>query len=358
MTSRAVIMAGGAGTRLWPLSRADRPKQLLPLVGGKSLLRISYERLAGLLPPEHIHVIAGQAYLDAIAAALPELPAENLIGEPCGRDTANAVGLAAAILHRADPDGVMGIFTADHVIEPVERFQAIVSRGFEAAAANPDALVTFGIKPRHPHTGLGYVQRGAPAGGDGVFAVQQFKEKPDLATARQYVESGTFYWNSGMFAWRTAAILDELARHLPDSHAGLSRIADAWGSSDGPRIAAEVYPALERISIDFAVMEKAKRVLVVEMDCDWHDVGSWPALAEVVAADDAGNVGGLSNTVLLDAADNIFVAEGDHLIAAIGVEGLVVVHSADATLICRKQDAERLKELVAQLREAHGERYL
>ena len=357
MARRAVIMAGGAGTRLWPLSRAVRPKQLLRLFDGKSLLRTAYERLAGMLPAEQIHVIAGQVHLEAIAAELPELPAANLIGEPCGRDTANAVGLAAALLHRIDPDGVMGIFTADHIIEPVERFQKIVTRGFETAVEHPDALVTFGIKPTHAHTGLGYVQRGESMG-DGVHRVRQFKEKPDEATARKYVESGDYSWNSGMFVWRTATIRRELARHIPASYKALEQIAEQWDTPNGRQTAEKLYPTLERISIDFAIMEKASEVAVVEMDCKWLDVGSWPALESVLEADAAGNVSTAGNTMTLDAAGNIFVSESDHLIAVIGVEDLVIVHSDDATLICRKQDAQRLKELVAELRDKHGERYM
>ncbi len=357
MANTAFIMAGGSGTRLWPLSRAARPKQLLQLFEGKSLLRWSYERLAGLLPPEQMYIIAAEAHLDVIAADVPELPRENLIGEPCGRDTANAVGLVAALMERKDPDGVTGIFTADHVITPVDRFCEVVNRGFEVAADYPGALVTFGVTPRHPHIGFGYVQRGDRIA-DGVYAVRQFKEKPDLATATQYVDSGEYYWNSGMFAWRTETIQRELAEHLADSHAKLATIADAWGSPAGQRVAAETYPTLERVSIDTAVMEKARRVLVVEMACDWLDVGSWPALEFVLGTDDAGNTRALRNASLLDARDNILVSESDHLIAAIGVEGLVVVHSEDATLICRKEDAQRLKDMVAQLRTTDGERYL
>jgi mannose-1-phosphate guanylyltransferase len=256
--------------------------------------------------------------------------------------------MAAALLHRVDPDGVMGIFTADHIITPVKRFAEIVTRGFAVADEHPDALVTFGITPTHPHTGLGYVQRGERLR-DGVYRVRQFKEKPDETTARQYLESGEYYWNSGMFVWRTETILRELSDHLPASVDGLTTIADAWDGVNRDRVAGEIYPTLEKISIDFAVMEKAQQVNVVEMDCSWIDVGSWPALQDVLEPDASGNVSTLSNQSLLDARDNILVSEGDHLIAAIGVEGLVIVHSDDATLVCRHEDAQRIKELVAQL---------
>ncbi|HUW82972.1 MAG TPA: mannose-1-phosphate guanylyltransferase [Phycisphaerae bacterium] len=356
MMRRAVIMAGGAGTRLWPLSRADRPKQLLPLIGGASLLRKSYERLAELLEPEQILIITGAAHLDQVHEQLPELPRENLIGEPCGRDTAAAIGMSAALLHKRDPETVMSVFTADHMIEPVERFVAAVQRGFEAAEQHGDALITFGIKPTWAHTGLGYIHRGRSLGGD-LYEVVQFKEKPDAATAQEYLDSGQYYWNSGMFVWRTETILDQLRRHLPDSHEKLVRMADAWDKPDAASLAAQVYPALEKISIDFAVMEKAPRVMAVQMDCNWLDVGSWPSLADVLEPDPAGNVKAAAQTMLMDSRANIIVADGDHLVATIGVSDLIVVHSSDATLICRKQDAEQIKTLVEQLKQTHEGKY-
>ena len=210
-----VIMAGGSGKRLWPLSRGNTPKQLLPVAGGKSLLRISFDRLLGALPPEQIYICTGEAYRDMILKDIPELPPENLLGEPEGRDTANAVGFPAAVLHKKDPDAVFAVVTADHVITPVELFQERLNVGFEACEAYPKLLVTFGIVPTHGHTGLGYVQRGQALsldGNEGVFAVQAFKEKPDKPTADRYVESGRYYWNSGMFVWRAETVLNGTSR--------------------------------------------------------------------------------------------------------------------------------------------------
>jgi mannose-1-phosphate guanylyltransferase len=356
MTRRAVIMAGGAGTRLWPLSRRERPKQLLRIVDGKSLLHEAFARLRLVFPPTDIYVIALAEHLPAIAEELPTLPPGNLIGEPVGRDTANAIGLAAAILHAKSPDTVMGVFTADHVIRPAERFAEVIERGFAAAEETPDALVTFGVKPTEPHTGLGYVERGEPHAA-GVWRVRTFKEKPDLATARRYVDSGNFYWNSGMFVWRTAAILEQLRRHLPQAHAALMKAGAGWGDETGPRLASEVYPGLKKISIDFAVMEKAPNVLVVEMDLQWLDVGSWTALATVLGADAAGNTRALQRAVTLSSQDNILVAEGDHLIATLGVKDLVVVHSPDATLICHRDQVQRIRELVDRLQREYEQRY-
>jgi len=210
-----------------------------------------------------------------------------------------------------------------------------------------DALVTFGVRPRFPHTGLGYVHRGRPLEA-GVYEVQRFKEKPALEIAQQYVASGEYYWNAGMFVWRTPTFLAQLARHLPDSHEKLGRIAAAEGEPR-KRLIRELYPTLTKISVDFAVMEKAERVLVVEMPCEWLDVGSWTALEQVLQADEAGNIRAGAAHRTMDAAGNILVAEGDHLIAAIGVKDLVIVAGPNATLVCHKKDVQRIKELVATL---------
>jgi len=352
----AVIMAGGAGTRLWPLSRTARPKQLLKLIGGESLLRKAYRRLAAFLPPQSIHVITNRMHLELIAADLPEVPAENLFGEPQGRDTANAVGLAAAILRQRDPEAVMGVFTADHVIEPQDRFTAAVRTAYGMAEQHADALVTMGIRPARPETGYGYVERGDRID-EGVFAVQRFTEKPEQAVAEQYVAGGDYYWNSGMFTWRADTILAQLKQHLPASHDGVCEIAAAWDTPDREACLERIYPGLEKISIDFAVMERAPRVLVVEMDCRWLDVGSWTALEAVVDADAEGNVVVADRTASVDARGNIVVGEDDHLIATLGVEDLVIVHSPDATLVCRKDDAQAIKKLVAAVQERHGEQY-
>jgi len=353
----AVIMAGGAGTRLWPASRANRPKQLLRLGGGKSLLRQAFERVVRVVPAESVCVITGAVHLPLVAEELPDLPAANLFGEPCGRDTANAVGLSAAILHKRDPDATVGVFTSDHVIEPLDRFEQAVRAGYQAAEDHPDALVTFGIRPRSPHTGYGYIQRGA-GGGGGVHEVARFVEKPDQATAAAYLQDGRYYWNSGMFVWRAGTVLDQLRQQLPDSHDGVIRIAEAWDTSARYETLDRVYPALPKISIDYAVMEHAPRVLVVEMDCDWFDVGSWTALENLVPPDAHGNVQAAPRVIHLDSAGTIAVSEDDHLIATLGVEDLVIVHTPDATFVGRKDRAQDLKGLVAALKQRYGDQYL
>lgn len=351
-TRHVVIMAGGAGTRLWPLSRQARPKHFLRLIDGKSLLRLAYERLASFLPAEHIHVITSAAHLDLVAAEIPELPCENLIGEPTVRDTANAVALSALILHQRDPEGLMGVFTADHVIRPVERFKAALENAFRAATDHPQALVTLGVKPRTPHTGYGYVQRGELVS-PGVYYVRQFKEKPDLQTAQSYLASGDYYWNSGMFVWRTATILQEIARHLPQNYQTLSRISQVRSPAERQRMIEQIYPSLPKVSIDYGVMEKAENVLVCELDCEWLDVGAWTSLAEIIHPDAHGNVRAHANVVALDSTNNIFVGEDEHLIAAIGLEDMVIVRSSNATLVCRRQDVQKLKDLVSGLVEKY-----
>lgn len=364
-----VIMAGGSGTRLWPLSRGKRPKQLLPLVRGKSLLQLSYERLRGVLPAERIFVCTSAAHGPAIRENLPELPADNLLGEPMGRDTANAVGFPAAILGKRDKDAVIAVTTADHVIEPVEQFQASLRTAFEVVAENPLALVTFGIVPTHGHTGLGYVFRGDPlklkSGSKGAFRVQAFREKPDKPTADRYVESGRYYWNSGMFVWRADTVLGELAAHLPNSYKGLATIADSWDTPKREAVLNETYPTLPKISIDYAVMEPASQnkgkahVTVVEMPVQWLDVGSWPALAETLATDEHNNASDAKAYCFIDSDDNIIISEDpDHLMTAIGVSDMIIVHTKDATMVCPQAEAQRVKELVGRVKEKYGERYL
>jgi mannose-1-phosphate guanylyltransferase len=352
----AVIMAGGAGTRLWPASRASRPKQVLRLFGGKSLLRESFERVVRVVPADRIAVITGAEHLPLLAEELPEVLPDNLFGEPCGRDTATAVGLSAAILRERDAEAVLGVFTADHIIGPPDRFEDTIRAGLAAVERQPDALVTFGIRPTSPHTGYGYVQRGDEIS-PGVFTAARFMEKPDAETAARYVLDGRYYWNSGMFVWRADTVLGQLRQHLPECEAGVTRIARAWSGSQRDQALRSVYPTLPRISIDYAVLERAPRVLVVEMDCAWVDVGSWAALEAVIAPDAHGNVPAAPRVLHLDSKGTITAGEDDHLIATLGVEDLIIVHTRDATLVAHRSQAQRLKELVAAIQARFGAAY-
>lgn len=352
----AIIMAGGAGTRLWPLSRQMRPKQLMRLFDGASLLQLARRRLDGLFPPERIWVITSANYIDLVAKELGDVPRENLIGEPMGRDTANAIGLAASLLQRRDADATMSVFTADHIIRPAERFTDAIGTGLAAAEAHPQSLVTFGITPTQPHTGYGYLHRGEEVS-PGVYRVAEFKEKPTAKVAEQYLASGEYYWNSGMFAWRVSAILAELKRNLPENARELQALAAEWDRLAGSVELAKRFEALKKISIDFGVMEKAASVLVVQMNCQWMDLGSWISIAATRDADPHRNVTIAENALVVDSENNIIVGEDDHLLVTLGVQDLVIVRSADATLVCHREQVERIKELAKYRQERFGEKY-
>ncbi|MGZ0148298.1 mannose-1-phosphate guanylyltransferase [Kribbella sp. WER1] len=358
-----VILAGGSGTRLWPMSRDDRPKQVLPLAAGQSLLRVAYNRLLGLVAPENIYVCTVGAITDVVRKELPELGPHNIIGEPARRDTANAIGLASAVVARNDPDAVVAFVGSDHLISPEDEFRAAIEHGFEVVEARGRSLVTFGIEPTHPHTGLGYIERGAPIEGTSAYVVDRFREKPDRATAEEYLATGRFWWNSGMFVWRASTVLNVLDTLLPESAARLREVAAVWDTPERESTLAEVYPNLRKISVDFAVMEPASQgkvdadVVVVPMPVHWLDVGSWASLADTYEADPNGNrFDGSTLSCLLDSHDNIIVTDDpDHLVATVGLRSHIIVHTQDVTMVCPLSDGERVKELVAQVQSDHAD---
>jgi len=343
-----VIMAGGSGTRLWPASRKRTPKQVMPVLGGLSLFRRTVERLAPLAPPERTFVITSADQADMLRAQAPELPRENIVGEPVGRDSAPAVFLAAAIVAARDPSAVMLVAPADHLISPIERFHECVKRAIEVAEAGK-FLVTFGIPPTAPATAYGYVERGrAIPGPEGAFRVKRFHEKPDYQTARRYVNDRRYYWNSGMFVWHASTILDAAKSFTPDIHDAIAPLGALFGTGEFDRALAAAYAPLRKISIDYAVMEKAPNIALVEADFDWTDVGSPVALRFYSTADKAGNIRqGL--TELLESQNCITVSDDDHLLAVFGCDNLVVIHAGDATLVCPAQRAEDLKQLIAAI---------
>lgn len=351
----AMIMAGGSGTRLWPMSRRHAPKQLLPFIDGRSLLQIAGERLEGVVPAERRLVCASEAYRAQVTAAVPALQPQNWLGEPTGRDTLNAVGFAAAVLARRDPDAVFAVITSDHLITPQAEFAQRLAEGFRLVETDPTRFVTFGITPTFAATGYGYVERGEPiAGFDRCFRAKRFVEKPDRARAEQYLASGAFSWNSGMFVFHAGRCLEAIRWFRPENAEGLARIADAWGTADQTKVVAEVYPSLPKISVDFGLMEPAsvdarRTIVEVPMRVNWKDVGSWPTWAETLSADADGNRSNARTEHL--ASKGVVVASDDpnHVVSVVGLENVIVVRTATATLVCRADMAEQVKEIAGRV---------
>ena len=342
----AVIMAGGRGERFWPQSRLAAPKHLLPIVGDQPLLVQTVERLMPLIPAERVLIITNRQQEAAIRRMCPRLPAENIVAEPVGRDTAAAVGLALVLVRRRDPQASFAMLPADHVIHDAAKFRADIETAFAAAERAP-LLVTIGIQPTEPATGFGYIQRGeARADLPGVYAVRRFVEKPTREVAEGYLRTGEYFWNAGMFFWSVPVVAAAFAQHVPDLWAGLEQLERelAAGRPLGTVLDA-FYPGLKKISVDFALMEKAGNVAVVPSHFDWDDVGSWPAVTRHFPADAAGNVvRGLA--AVEQGAGNLVVSTPDHLVAVLGVQDLIVVHTADATLVCPKAKAQEIKALL------------
>ena len=360
-----MIMAGGSGTRLWPMSTKAQPKQLIPFIGGRSLIQIAVDRLDGIVEPGRRRICAGDTHRAPIVERVTGFDIHQYFGEPIGRDTLNAVGFVAAVLAVQDPDATVAVFTADHLIEPLDVFREVVNRGYKLAEQSPDTLVTFGIRPTSAATGYGYLELGE-AIDHGGFIVSQFKEKPDAPTAEHYLQAGPdrYLWNSGMFVWRAATLMDCIARFAPENHAGLVKIAQAWDTDQRDAVMQQVYPNLPKISVDYAIMEPASKdnkvtVATVPMPVDWLDVGSWTTYANTCDSDQHDNAIGGAKTQLLDTKHTLVASsDADHLIATIGVKDLVIVHTAQATLICHRDQAERIKELHKSIGEAHGDYYI
>ena len=345
-----VIMAGGAGTRFWPLSTEARPKQFLRLFGERSLLQMSYDRIADLVPARRVLVLTNHRFTALVREQLPEIPAENVIGEPCRRDTAAAIALAALLCERRLGARAMAVLTSDHLIEPVDLFQKTLLSAVRAAGGT--SLYTFGVQPTHPSSGYGYLQRGDRLlEDDGVehFKLHAFCEKPDRAAAQRYLDSGAYYWNSGMFVWSTGAILAQLRRHLPDHVGRLEQAVQRDGAADFDAALERAFDPLTPISIDFGVMEKADDVRCVASTFRWSDVGGWLALEEHLERDDAENAR-RGRTFAVEAERNlVFCEDAGEVVALVGVEDLVVVRSGGRTLVAHRDRLEQIKRLVKTL---------
>jgi mannose-1-phosphate guanylyltransferase len=346
----AAIMAGGVGTRLWPLSRQVRPKQALRLIGDRTMFQHAVDRLAPLFAPDHIMALTSLKHAEALRPQVPELPESNFILEPMGRNTGPAVGLGAIHLQRRDPDAVIATLTADHYIADVERFRAVLAAAEKVAQTGK--IVTLGIKPEFPATGYGYIRQGTSLGrfdGFEVFRAEQFAEKPDPATASVFFESGRYSWNSGMFIWRVNRVLAEFQHQRPLIYRRLMTIADALGTSDEARVLTEVWPQIEKISVDYAIMEGARDVAVIPVDIGWSDVGSWATLLDIISGDDQGNVV-VGKHLGIDTTRTL-VRSDDRLVVTIGLEDLIVVDTDDALLICPKDRAQDVGAVVNRLKQ-------
>ncbi len=351
----AIVMAGGSGTRFWPQSRQQMPKQLLKLAGNRTMIQQTIDRCSGMIAPEHSWVVTNAVQVDKTRLQLPELPSENVLVEPEARNTAPCVGLAAIhALHR-DPEAIMFIMPADHVISPIEQFQAAAKQAVSVVQQDPQRLVLFGITPTFPSTGYGYIECGD--GNDGVFDVKAFREKPKLEIAEEYVAAGNFFWNCGIFCWRADTILNNLQQHESDTYDRLLKIKATIGTVEYDTALAEHFPKMHSTSIDYAVLERATGVTVIEAPFSWDDVGSWLAVPRLAGQDPNGNtVDG--EFVGIDTKNCIVRSTGKHLIATLGVDYLIIVHTEDATLIARKDDSERIKEVLAELKNRGNDEYL
>ncbi len=354
----AVIMAGGGGTRLWPVSRSNRPKQLLPLIADETLFQATVARLEGAFMPDHIYVVTVAAHADALRSQAPHIPLENFLIEPAPRGTASVVGLAAAVLHARDPQAVMCVFPSDHYIHNRDLFILVLRVAVDVARR--DYLVTLGITPTYPATGYGYIQRGQPLPEDfgyPVYQVQRFKEKPDEGAAREMFRGGDHSWNSGMFIWKTERILSEIAVQMPALSAALDQIAAA------PQRAAAieaVWHGLATETIDYGIMEKARRVALLPAGgLEWSDVGAWDSLFDVLMPDENGNIVFSGQHIALDTDKSLVYGNRDgRLIVTIGVEDLIIVDAGDVLLVCNVNDAQKVKQVVSMLRANGREQYI
>ncbi len=352
----AVIMAGGTGTRFWPTSRAATPKQLLSLVGDSTMIRQTVDRLGDLVTPAQTLIVTNQRLVGPICKQLPELPATSVVGEPCKRDTAPCIGLAALLVSRDDADATMAVMPADHVIVAADKFQAAMRQATAMVENQPDQIVTFGIRPNYAAEIFGYIQRGeelaVPNSVAPSYTVKEFREKPNASTAAEYLAAGDYYWNSGIFVWKAKTILDALRERQPATLAHLEKIVAAWGTDQQEQVFTKEFTAIEAISIDYAVMEHATNVAVVEAPYDWDDLGGWQSLARLAGTDDDGNTI-LGKHLGLNTTSTIVRSSDDHLVVTLGMKDCIVVHTPDATLVANRNDEESIRKIVKEL-EARG----
>ena len=354
----AVIMAGGKGTRFWPRSRERMPKHLLDILGERTILRETVDRIRPIVPADRTLVVTGRSHAAEVIRQLPEIPPENILIEPVGRNTAPCIGLAALHILSRIPDEVMLVLPSDHRIGDEEAFRRILLAA-AGEAMQGDPLVTIGIRPTGPETGYGYIEQGdlsATFGDDGIYRVRSIREKPPRDEAERYLAQGGFSWNSGMFVWKASTILRAIERFLPDLHRGLMQIREAIGTDHEEEVVADIYAGLQPISIDYGVMEKAGEVLVIPGSFGWSDLGSWDALWEVSAKDANGNAV-RGEFIGIDAADSLVHSPGK-LVALVGVRDLLVVETEDALLVCRRGRSQDVRKVVEEIEKRGRKEYL
>lgn len=355
----AVILAGGSGTRFWPESRDRHPKQFLTLLGERSLLQQAVDRCQPDIPPERIWIATSHKYVAETARQLPEISPDRILAEPCARNTAPCIGLAAQHLYHADPEALLLVTPADHVIRPTEKFLATVRQGAARIQQSPETSILIGIPPTFPATGFGYIERGEPLPVDPSpgWSVKSFREKPDRATAEQFLAAGNYFWNSGIFMWQARSLLNLMAQYQPEIHRRLQSLSPLMGTAGYAAALAEHFPRMPSISIDYGVLEQAPHAVVLPATFEWDDVGSWLSLVRLLGTDAEGNTISAVHRGL-ETRDCVIRSEEKHLIATIGVEGLVIVHTPEATLVARKEDETGLRRLIELLKERGDVQYL
>ena len=353
----AVIMAGGIGTRFWPVSRKEHPKQFLDIFGDGTLIQNTIARLQGLIPPERCLVVTHERYVEKTKKQLPALPEENILAEPISRNTAPCITYAATVLAARDPEATMAVLPADHVIGNVEQYHKTLDVAFDAAQER-NALVTIGIEPTYPATGYGYIQYDGTDEDDRALRahpVQTFAEKPDPSTAERFIDAGDFLWNSGMFIWRADTILAQIERNLPDAYDAFAPVRAAEGTADTEALT-EAFRDSPHISIDYGVMEQADTVYVVPGTFDWNDVGDWRAVYDLSDKDELGNV--IEGNVIMQDSSRCYVRASDRLVVLVGIHDKVVVDTDDAVLVCDRENAQQVKQVVEYLHAHQFDEYV
>lgn len=347
MKTTAVIMAGGRGERFWPKSRNSRPKQFLSLTSdGQTMIQKTVNRLRPLVDAEDIYIVTNSAYIGLVKDQLPEIPEENILAEPCARNTAPCIAFASAVISRKYDDAVMLVLPSDHLIGFEDMYISTLKKAIEVSLVGKN-LVTIGITPNYPETGYGYINFGSESGN--AYAVDRFVEKPDLATAKEYLASGKYLWNSGMFVWKISSIMADLKAFMPDIYEGALRIGEAFGTDSYNEVLEREFTAFTSESIDFGIMEKASDIYTIPGSFGWDDVGNWLAVERINEVDDAKNY--IEGNVISVGSERTTICGGKRLIAAVGVEDIIIVDTDDAVLVCSKNSTQDVKKVIAKLKE-------